>query len=48
MSARQAELDRLCLSPERNIQSLHGAEPGLIAPNGRVRAMVLELARPAD
>lgn len=48
MSARQAELDRLYLSHERNIQCPHGAEPGLIAPDGTVRAMVLELARPAD
>lgn len=48
MSTLPAELDRLYLAHERNIQSLHGAEPGLIAPDGSVRAMVLELARPAD
>jgi hypothetical protein len=38
MSTLQAELDRL----------YHGAEPGLMAPDGSVRALVLELARPAD
>ncbi|MDO8450227.1 MAG: hypothetical protein Q7T10_15630 [Rhodoferax sp.] len=48
MSTLQAELDRLYLSHERNIQNPHGAEPGLIASDGTVRAMVLELARPAD
>ena len=48
MSTLQAELDRLYLSHERDIPSPHGAEPGLIAPDGSVRAMVLELARPAD
>jgi len=48
MSTLQAELDRLYLARERNIQNPHGAEPGLIAPDGTVRAMVLELARPAD
>lgn len=48
MSTLPAELDRLYLAHERNIQSPHGAEPGLIAPDGCVRAMVLELARPAD
>jgi hypothetical protein len=48
MSTLPAELDRLYLSHERNIQSTQGAEPGLIAPDGTVRAMVLELARPAD
>lgn len=40
MSTLPAELDRLYLS--------HGAEPGLVTPDGRVRALVLELARPAD
>ena len=48
MSTLQAELERLYFSHERNIQSPSGAEPGLIAPDGTVRAMVLELARPAD
>jgi hypothetical protein len=44
----QAELDRLYLARELNTQNPHGAEPGLVAPDGTVRAMVLELARPAD
>lgn len=48
MSTLQAELDRLYLSHERNLQNPHGAEPGLMAPDGSVRALVLELARPAD
>jgi len=48
MSTLPAELDRLYLAHERNIQSSHSAEPGLMAPDGTVRAMVLELARPAD
>ncbi len=48
MSTLQAELDRLYLAHERNTQDPHGAEPGLIAPDGTVRALVLELARPAD
>lgn len=48
MNTLQAELDRLYLTRGRNIQHPHGAEPGLIAPDGTVRAMVLELARPAD
>lgn len=48
MSTLQAELDRLYLSNGRNIQSVHSADSGLIAPDGTVRAMVLELARPAD
>lgn len=48
MSTLPEELDRLYLARERNIQSPHDDESGLIAPDGRVRAMVLELARPAD
>lgn len=48
MSTLPAELDRLYLSHERNIQNPHGTEPGLMAPDGTVRALVLELARPAD
>ena len=48
MSTLQAELDRLYLAHGRDIPNPHGAEPGLIAPDGTVRAMVLELARPAD
>jgi hypothetical protein len=42
MSSLQSELDRL-YRPRRE-----GAESGLIAPDGRVRALVLALARPAD
>lgn len=41
MNRLQAELQRLYLSPG-------SAEPGLAGPDGRVRAMVLELARPAS
>lgn len=48
MSTLPAELDRLYLASERNSQNPPGAEPDLIAPDGTVRAMVLELARPAD
>ena len=48
MSTLQAELDRLYLSHERNIQNPHDVQPDLIASDGSVRAMVLELARPAD
>jgi hypothetical protein len=48
MSTLPAELDRLYRARGRNIQEAHDAEPGLIAPDGTVRAMVLELARPAD
>jgi len=48
MSTLPAELDRLYLAHERNLQNSPGAEPGLIASDGTVRAMVLELARPAD
>lgn len=48
MSTLQAELNRLYLSHTPNSPSPPGAEPGLVAPDGRVRALVLELARPAD
>lgn len=48
MSTLQAELDRLYLARERNVQNPHDTEPSLLAPDGTVRAMVLELARPAD
>jgi hypothetical protein len=48
MSTLPAELDRLYLAHERTIQNPPGAEPDLMAPDGSVRAMVLELARPAD
>ena len=48
MSTLPAELDRLYLSHTRNSQNPPGAEPGLVAIDGTVRALVLELARPAD
>jgi hypothetical protein len=48
MNTLQAELDRLYFSHEQNIQNPHGAESCLMAQDGTVRAMVLELARPAD
>ena len=48
MSTLPAELNRLYRARGRSIQNPYGAEPGLIAPDGSVRAMVLELARPAD
>ena len=48
MSTLQAELARLYRSHERSIQNPPGAESGLMAPDGAVRALVLELARPAD
>ena len=48
MSTLPAELDRLYFSPERHRHPPPGTEPGLVAPDGRVRALLLELARPAD
>jgi hypothetical protein len=48
MNTLQTELDRLYLAHERHMPSPQAAETGLIAPDGTVRAMVLELARPAD
>lgn len=48
MNTLQAELSRLYLSHGRATPNPPGAEPGLVAPDGTVRAMVLELARPAD
>lgn len=48
MSTLQAELDRLFLARGQYIQSPHGLEPGLMAQDGTVRAMVLALTRPAD
>ena len=49
MSTLQAELDRLYLPHAPNTQGHQGTEePGLVAPDGRVRALMLELARPAD
>lgn len=46
MNTLQAELRRLYLFDGSSNPNLK--EPCLIAPDGRVRAMVLELARPAD
>ena len=48
MSTLQFELDRLYRPHERNNPHPQGTKPGLITPDGRVRAMVLELGRPAD
>lgn len=48
MSTLQSELNRLYCPHDRNSPDPEVAEPGLIAPDGRVRALVLELARPAD
>lgn len=48
MSTLQFELDRLYCPHNRNSPDPLGAESGLIASDGRVRALVLELARPAD
>jgi hypothetical protein len=48
MSTLPAELNRLYRSHEHNTPNPPGAEPGLVAPDGTVRALVLELARPAD
>lgn len=48
MSRLQTELQRLYLSPGAEEPITSSDEPGLIGPDGRVRAMVLELARPAS
>ena len=48
MSTLPAELNRLYRCHEHHTSNPAGAEPGLITPDGRVRALVLELARPAD
>ena len=48
MSTLQAELQRLYLPRDPDLQTPPDGESYLIAPDGRVRAMVLELARPAD
>ena len=48
MSTLQAELQRLYLPRDPDLQTSTDGESCLIAPDGRVRAMVLELARPAD
>jgi hypothetical protein len=48
MSTLPAELNRLYHAHEHPSHNLPDATPALIAPDGRVRALVLELARPAD
>ncbi|NPC55320.1 hypothetical protein [Caenimonas soli] len=48
MNRLQAELQRLYLSPDMEREAADPEEPGLVGPGGRVRAMVLELARPAS
>ena len=48
MSTLPAELNRLYHAHAHPTSNPPGAEPGLIAPDGSVRALVLELARPAD
>lgn len=48
MSTLQAELDRLYFPRGSVSQSPDSGESCLVAADGRVRAMVLELARPAD
>lgn len=48
MSTLQAELDRLYLCHMPNSPSPDAGESCLMTHNGRVRALVLELARPAD
>lgn len=48
MNRLQSELHRLYLSPNDDAQPATGPRGDWIAPEGPVRAMVLELARPAD
>jgi hypothetical protein len=48
MSTLQTELDRLYLFNDPDRHDARPQESCLMAPDGRVRAMVLELARPAD
>ena len=48
MNRLQAELQRLYLSYDAQRQTPDAEEPALIGPDGRVKAMVLELARPAS
>ena len=48
MSTLQTELDRLYRPHQRHSPDPQRTEPGLITPDGRVRALVLELGRPAD
>ena len=48
MNRLQAELHRLYLPHDAQRQTPGSEERGLIGPDGRVRAMMLELARPAS
>ena len=48
MNRLQAEFHRLYLPPSPDGRSHDFGEPGLIGAEGRMRAMVLGLARPAD
>lgn len=48
MNRLQSELHRLYLPQPAGGSSTDAAAPSLIDPEGRVRAMALELARPAD
>jgi hypothetical protein len=48
MNTLQAELRRLYHSDDSNGPNPNGEEPSMITPDGCVRSMVLELARPAD
>ena len=48
MDRLQAELQRLYLSQDAQREAPGPEEPGLVRPDGRVRAIVLELARPAS
>lgn len=48
MSPLQSELNRLYFVHPPNCHNGHAQASGLIAADGRVRAMVLELARPTD
>jgi hypothetical protein len=48
MNRLQAELQRLYHSHDAQREALGPEEPGLVGPGERVRALVLELARPAS
>lgn len=48
MSTLPAELNRLYRCHEHHTSNPPDAESGLVTPDGRIRALVLELARPAD
>lgn len=47
MNRLQAEVHRLYFPPDAQRTAPDGAGPGLAGPDGRVRALVLQLARPA-